>query len=382
MDAIRVRELLSVLTEKELETVPIERSETIPSSWYTRPEFHDLELETVFSRTWQGIGHVSQLAEDDPIAATVAGNPLLVLQGTEGRPQTFYNVCCHRGGPLAVKRSGEDGSNCVLQCQYHGWTYRLDGSLRGVPRFDRTELFDKRDFGLIPVATDVWDGLVFVNLSSSELQVSKLLDGVADRIAPIDISKFRFVLREDYDVRCNWKMYVDNYLEGYHVPFVHPELCKMYDFREYTAETSKWYLLQHVPLDADESFYGRTGGTAFYYFLFPNFMLNILPGRLQTNLVIPVDADRCRVIFQYYYEDTESMKGQELIARDIEYSDEIQKEDIDICERVQVGLSSRAYDRGRLSPEAEQGVYHFQTLLRESFREWRGRAIAGSDSLV
>lgn len=115
---------------------------------------------------------------------------------------------------------------------------------------------------------------------------------------------------------------------------------------------------------------------------YPNFMLNILPGRLQTNIVIPVGADRCRVIFQYYYEDTESIEGQELIARDIEYSDEIQKEDIDICERVQVGLSSRAYDRGRLSPEAEQGVYHFQTLLRESCREWRSRAIAGSDALV
>ena len=144
---------------------PLERAQTIPSIWYTDPRFHELEKECVFARTWQGIGHLGQVRNvGDFFLAEIAGNPVMVVRGKDQRLRAFYNVCRHRGGPLATK----DGNAAVLQCQYHGWTYLLDGSLRGVPHFDRVELFDRKDFGLVPIEVDCWQGLIFVRLISRE----------------------------------------------------------------------------------------------------------------------------------------------------------------------------------------------------------------------
>jgi phenylpropionate dioxygenase-like ring-hydroxylating dioxygenase large terminal subunit len=355
------------LSLEDLASVPLARSETIPSAWYTDPRFHALDAEAVISATWQPIGHVSQVSDAGRhVVGEVAGNPIVVVRDAEGVLRAFYNVCRHRGGPLATK----DGCSKVLQCQYHGWTYRLDGSLRGVPKFNYVELFDKRDYGLIPVSVDVWQGLVFVNLDSDPPPLSRALTGVAERIAPLDLTRLRFARRVDYDVACNWKVYVDNYLEGYHIPFVHPELCKLYEFQKYKTETHDRFSVQAAPLSEEENPYSDEGGEALYLFVFPNFMLNILPGRLQTNLVVPMAHDRCRVIFWYYYDDVDSPEAAARIEADIEYSDRIQQEDIEICGHVQRGLGSRAYDRGRFSVEQEGGVYHFQQLLKAAYRRW------------
>src|SRR5262249_10524854 len=148
---------------------------------------------------------------------------------------------------------------------------------------------------------------------------------------------------------CNWKVYMDNYLEGYHVPYVHPELCKLYDYRNYTTEVHHYYSLQCSPLSGQENIYTRGEGGAYYYCIFPNFMLNILPGRLQTNLVLPLAHNRTLVIFRYYYDDVTSPAALKMIEDDLRYSDRVQQEDMQICEHVQKGLESRAYDRGRFS---------------------------------
>ena len=345
----------------ELNIQPLERSETIPSSWYTDPGFHEIERRAIFKHAWHGVGHVSRLANSgDHIIAAVADNPIIVVRGHDEKLRAFYNVCKHRGGPLAM----EDGCGKVLQCKYHGWTYLLDGSLRGTPKFDRTELFDRKDYGLVPVNVDVWDGLVFVNIDMHAPPVATFFTGISERIAPIALGAKKLYKRIAYNVRCNWKVYVDNYLEGYHLPFVHPELCNLLDFQHYVTETFDWHSLQHSPIQATDNIYGAAGELAFYYFVWPNFMLNILPDRLQTNLVLPDGYDKCTVLFDYYYDEISSEESRRRAEADIEYSHKIQLEDIEICEHVQKGLQSHGYDKGRFSPEMENGVYHFQCLLK------------------
>jgi nitrite reductase/ring-hydroxylating ferredoxin subunit len=217
----------------------------------------------------------------------VADNPVVIVRGKDGVLRAFFNVCRHRGGPLAV----EDGCAKALQCKYHGWTYWLDGTLRGVPAFDRTELFDKKDFGLIPLRVAEWEGLAFVNLDANAPSLETFVAGIAERLRPIDLTPLRFFQRVDYEVACNWKVYVDNFMEAYHVPHVHPELCSLYDFQNYRTEAHGHYTVQYSPIATKDTGYGAGGdGIAWYFCLFPAFMLNILPGRLQTNLVIPQGA--------------------------------------------------------------------------------------------
>jgi choline monooxygenase len=320
----------------------------------------------VFARTWQHVADEGQLAEPGShVVSLVAGSPVIVVRGKGGELRAFYNVCRHRGGPLALK----DGRSDMLQCKYHGWTYRLDGMLRGVPHFDRVELFDKKDYGLIPVGVGVWEGLVFVSLAANPTPLEACFDGVARRVG-WSLRDLKFARRVDYEVRCNWKVYVDNYLEAYHVPHVHPELFSLYDFQRYRTEVYDRYSLQVGPLADEKTLYSEGGGEALYYQVFPNFMLNILPGRLQANVVEPVAPDRCRVVFRYYYDDVTSPAALRKIDDDVAYSDRVQAEDIEICERVQLGLQSGVYDRGRFSVEFEAGVYHFQRLLKQSYRAW------------
>ncbi len=359
------KQLLPDFSEGYLHTPPIERAETIPSSWYTDSRFFEFDNDAIFARTWQYVGWLAKVKNPgDYFVAEVAGNPILVVRGQDEKLRAFYNVCRHRGGPIAI----EDGCAKALQCKYHGWTYLLDGSLRGVPEFDRVELFDKKDYGLIPVNLEVCEGLLFVNLSAKPQPLSEFFSGIVERIAPINLSSKKFSQRIVYELNCNWKVYVDNYLEGYHLPYVHPELCNLLDYLNYVTETYRYYSLQYSPFTEKDNLYQSASGEAFYYFVFPNFMLNILPGRLQTNLIVPLTHNRTKVIFDYFYDDVGSPAAKKIIADDIEYSDRVQKEDMEICEHVQKGLQSRAYDRGRFSVKCEQGVYHFQTLLKEFYR--------------
>ena len=166
-----------------------------------------------------------------------------------------------------------------------------------------------------------------------------------------------YVRTVSYEVACNWKVYVENYLEGYHLPFVHPGLNQLLSYNQYKTQLFRWYSHQSSPIQSD--LYGD--GQAHYIFMYPNMMLNILPNRLQSNLVIPLSPTTCRVVFDYYTHQTS------VLDRDIAFSDEVQGEDIHICERVQQGLMSGAYQAGRISPSQEKGVWHFQELIRAAW---------------
>ncbi|MCR9132142.1 MAG: Rieske 2Fe-2S domain-containing protein [bacterium] len=349
----------------EFNQPPIEQASTIPSSWYHDQEVYDFEQDVLFARNWQYVCHQDQLKNvGDVVHATIAGNPILVIKTKDEGIRAFYNVCKHRGGPLAVKK----GTTTVLQCQYHGWTYLTDGSLRGVPDWNLVELFDEKNFGLEPVELSFWDGLIFARIESGGPDLLQIVEGISDRISPISMEKLQFYKEIVYDINCNWKVYVDNYLEGYHIPIVHPELANLLDYKNYVTEAYPWYSLQYSPFRGEDNVYQTEEGEAFYYFLFPNMMLNILPGRLQVNLVEPVSTNRCKVYFWYFYDDLSAKESTGIIKDDLEYSEVIQQEDIEICEAVQRGLQSKAYDKGRFSVKRELGVYHFQSLLKKQFR--------------
>ena len=348
-------------------SVPLENATTLPAVCYADPEFHAFDQGTVFARNWQLVSHADKLKNaGDQVVAEIAGKPILIVRGDDQVLRGFFNVCRHRGGPLALA----DCNARQLQCKYHGWTYTLAGQLRAAHEMKEAKDFDIARIHLESIPVAEWEGLVFANLGEPELPLERLLAGIPERIQPLSLGKFVFHSHVDYDVACNWKAYVDNYLEGYHLPQVHPSLSKVLDYRQYSTETAPWYSHQHSPVDGGQGPYAA--GEAHYYFIWPNMMLNILPGRLQTNLVVPLAGNRCRVRFDYFYLDRDSAAGKKMIAEDFAFSNEVQKEDMAICERVQKGLESGSYHAGRISPKRESGVHHFQELVRKAYRHAAG----------
>ena len=344
----------------------LSHSHSLPAACYVDPAFATLDRRAVFARSWQLAGHVSRLAQPgDFLAESIAGLPVLLLRADDGRLRAFHNVCRHRGGPLAR------GHGCGLKrlrCLYHGWTYGLDGALKSAPEMGGVDDFIVGDVRLPELAVREWQGMIFVcEDEAGAPRFEDVVAGIDARLGERRLADYRFHRRETYEIACNWKLYVDNYLEGYHVPHIHPGLNKLLDYRSYTTTLAAWYSLQYSPLESSDALYGN--GDALYYFLYPNTMLNSLPGRLQTNRVLPIGIDRCRVEFDFYYPDDDSAEAAARRERDREFSDEVQTEDVGICEEVQLGLASGSYVPGRLNPLRESGVHHFHELIRRVYRE-------------
>ena len=208
-------------------------------------------------------------------------------------------------------------------------------------------------------------GLIFINLNSNITSFPLSDTIIENNISSINISNFKYHSRKSYKLKCNWKIYIDNYLEGYHIPFVHPGLNKVIDYKSYKTELYEGYSMQWALIDPKASPYKKNqksnNNAAFYFTIFPNILLNIAPGRLQTNIIKPDSPRSCTVHFDYYFGDISA----ENIKKDFDFSEEIQIEDIQICEEVQRGLESRAYNAGRISKESEQGLHHFQSYYKK-----------------
>ncbi len=351
---------------------PLAEARTIPSACYTDPRFLDLERDAVFARSWQVVGRMDQLAEPGRyVTAELAGEPLVVVRGGDGRLRGFYNVCRHHAAAVMTE---PEGTCKVMRCPYHAWTYSLEGTLKSTPEFDGVAGFDKAEHGLVPVAVTTWKNFVFVNLGMSAAEdsaasLASFLGDLPERIRPLELSGLHFFERRTYELNCNWKVYVDNYLDGgYHVPHLHKGLNTVLDYAHYSIETKGRYCVQSSPMtaggkDADAAAV-RRGKMAYYYWLYPNFMLNWYEGVMDTNLVRPLGVDRCRVVFDFYFADV-SEKAAEHNQRSVAVGHRIQQEDIDVCESVQRGLRSRAYDTGRLSVRREAGEQLFHRLLHK-----------------
>lgn len=348
---------------------------TIPSRFYTDPAVLEEENRAVFGKTWQLIGRAEQVREGGEYFTTaVAGEPLLVVRGSDGELRALSNVCRHRAGPVA---KGE-GRRPVLQCGYHGWTYALDGRLLRTPEMDGIENFDREAVCLPRFRVEEWSELVFVNLDAAAPSLADYLGELAGELARRDYRGFRLAARKDWEVGCNWKVYVDNYLEGYHIPIVHPSLFREIDYPNYRTETKRHYSIQHAPVKRAERIRLAEGEEDVRYFwVFPNLMLNVYPDNFSTNVILPIGHDRTLTIFQWYFRDPDVPDVRRKIEETIAFSDEIQLEDIGICEAVQRGLRSSTYNTGRYSPVRENGVHHFHGLYAESMRLERVGAARG-----
>ena len=366
--------------------LPLDRARTIPSAWYFDPEIHALEGRTVFGGSWQYAARLDQLREPGSFVTTdIAGEPILVIRDDQSTLRAMHNVCRHRAAQVINE---PEGKVTKLRCRYHGWTYDLTGRLRGTPEFDGVQEFCKDEQGLPQIAVDTCGPFVFVHQGAPKQALSDLLapfpvpvaaaasllsSEQARPLALRSLDRLKFAGRRVYDFASNWKVFVDNYQDGgYHVNTVHPGLAGALDYAHYRVENFAWCSVQSSPIKpSDDPTVNkvRSGDHAYYWWIFPNLMVNLYQGVMDTNLVLPLGPDRCRVIFDFYFAQTDGPEAQQFIADSIAVAHQVQLEDQGVCEEVQRGLRSRSYDTGRFSVKREAGGYHFHQLLAKTLRE-------------
>jgi choline monooxygenase len=352
---------------------PLERASTIPAPWYTDARVLELELHTVFRRSWLYAGRLDQLrASGDYVADELpGGEPIVVVRGQDEKLRGFFNVCRHHAAALV---SDAHGSARQFRCPYHGWTYSLEGALKGTPDFGGVCDFDRSANGLVSLDCSAGAAWVFVRPeTASEPSLEEFFGAdLLRQLAALGIDQLYWMERRSYTLDCNWKVFVDNYLDGgYHVPHLHKGLDSVLDYSEYTITNGARHCLQSSPMvveGAEERTRAvRQGERAHYYWLYPNLMINFYGRTMDTNLVVPRGVDRTEVIFDFYFADV-SPAARAANLESIAISEQIQDEDVAICQSVQRGLKSRAYSAGRLSVRREGGEHLFHRLLAHDLR--------------
>ncbi len=365
-------------------SLPLERARTIPSLWYFDPGFYAAECQAVFATTWQQVGRLDQLPEAGSFFTTdSAGEPIVVLRDGDQVLRAFVNVCRHRAARVAHEPCGKVTR---LRCRYHGWTYDLTGRLRGTPEFDGVADFCREDQGLVPLAVQTWGPLVWIRPGGLAGSLAEFLAPLPERTTHLGIEDLHFFERREYTLACNWKVFVDNYLDGgYHVNTIHPGLAGVLDYSHYRTEIAAHASVQSSPLRAPNATSDdlsasqvRTGDMAYYWWVFPNFMVNIYQGMMDTNLVLPLGPERCRVIFDFFFADQGPTGSEAYRKESVAVAHQIQLEDQGICEDVQKGLASRFFDTGRFSVRREIAGYHFHCLLARSLAQ--SRSVPGNES--
>jgi choline monooxygenase len=355
----------NTLFNSSLIDADISRAWTLSAALYVDPAVAAQEKERIFARTWQVVGNREQVARPgDYFTTQLVGEPLLIVRGADLQLRGFYNVCRHRAGPPAEGC----GSRKLFRCIYHGWTYNLDGSLNHATEIEGVKDFNPADFALTPVRCEEWFNIVFVNLDPDARPLSENLGDLPQQAEHFPFQTMKLFERRTYDMKCNWKTYVDNYLEGYHLPTVHPGLNRELDFNAYMVEPYAHHVRQWSPIrgaqagDATPRRYqeAREGLTTEYFWAFPNWMLNCYPDNVSLNIVLPVDAEHSVAIFEWYLPEKDL--ASEAAKASVRFSDEIQLEDVGICEAVQKNLHSRSYQRGRFSAKQEKGVHAFHRM--------------------
>jgi len=346
----------------------LERGETLPASWYTDPSFYAREQERIFRRSWQYVGLTEQVAKPGDFFTARAGDvPIVITRDQQGTLRGYVNVCRHRGSQLV---NAEQGNRTTLQCAYHAWTYDLDGALRAAPGMRDEPEFDKGCYALVPVQAEAWGPFIFANPDREAPPLASVLGELPARVSAtgLRLDAIRRKVRRTYDIAANWKVVVDNYLECYHCPVAHPGFSDLIDLKSYAVAEYEYFSTQAGPptksaREGKAGLYDISGDVdaGFYAFLWPNFTLNIYPGpgNVSLNLFLPVDTNRTLAFYEYCFSD--SVPEQE-IAEFTRFIDQVQEEDVVLCESVQRGLRSGFFDRGRLM-QSERMLAHFQKLV-------------------
>lgn len=323
----------------------IRKARTLPSEFYTDEQFFALSKEKIFARTWQFAGRIGDLSTLTPLE--FLGEPLLLVKSSDGL-RCMSNVCTHRGKILVDEACDAN----LIRCGYHGRRFSLDGKFLSMPEFEGVEDFPSESDNLRPVAVAERGGFLFVSLDPIA-PFSAFSDDAASKLYDVEPHELKFVARRTYEIEAHWALYCENYLEGFHIPFVHRSLNEVVDYGTYSTELFRYSSMQSG-YDAEGNVAGR------YLFVFPNTMFNFYPWGVSVNVVRPVSKSETVVEFLTFVSD-ESLVG-EGAGGDLH---RVEMEDEAVVESVQRGIRSRYYSHGRYSPRREQGTHHFHRLIAE-----------------
>lgn len=353
----------------------IEKASTIPSIFYTSPDWYEKARDKIFAKTWQFCLTHEEVRLPGQLFPFVLlpgllDEPLLFVRDTNDSMNCFSNVCTHRGNMLVE-------SPCVdqqqIRCRYHGRRFMLSGDFIHMPEFEKAKNFPNEKDNLAKIPFDQLGNFIFASLAPT-LDFQEVFGAIQRRLAWLPFREMRFDPNRsrDYLVKSHWALYCENYLEGLHIPFVHKSLRSVIDYSSYSTELFKYANLQlALASTGEESFalpshsldYGKPVA-AYYFWIFPNTMLNFYPWGCSVNVVKPLGPALTKVSFLTYVLDESKINrgaGGEL--------DKVEREDESVVEAVQKGIGSRFYQTGRYSPTREQGIHHFHRLLCEFLQE-------------
>eukprot|EP01098_Paradermamoeba_levis_P015501 TRINITY_DN7926_c0_g1_i1.p1 TRINITY_DN7926_c0_g1~~TRINITY_DN7926_c0_g1_i1.p1 ORF type:complete len:436 (+),score=133.26 TRINITY_DN7926_c0_g1_i1:135-1442(+) len=372
----------------------IHDAKTPPQNWYTDPAFAKLELDNVLRKNWQYVGHLESLQENGSyFTGKIFDQPYVVIKGEDGQIRAFYNVCRHHAATLLNEESGSCKSP-EITCPYHGWVYTTEGRLKKATKIAGIKDFAARDYGLVPIPLATIGKLLFLNFGRENgIKKEDFLRHTKEAVEQLEEMKWdklKFLTRRLYPLKCNWKVFVENYLDGgYHVPVLHKDLTAQLSLSSYSTVCYERASVQGVKGgDKDEGkeknkggidFQERIGSRAVYAFLYPNLMINRYGRFLDINYVVPTGTEESLVFFDYFFDDTadgvlsqkegdtrkaEKVGGvplDEFLQKSLTASNKVQLEDQFVCEIVQKGLKSDAYleKAGRYSPQIETALFHF-----------------------
>tara|TARA_B100001741_G_scaffold290434_1_gene269916 strand:+ start:778 stop:1866 length:1089 start_codon:yes stop_codon:yes gene_type:complete len=348
----------------------IKKAETLPSKFYMDESIFDLVKRKIFSKSWQWIGHENLVKQPNSIYPISLMNnfldePILLTKDNNGIISCLSNVCTHRGNLLALTPA----KTKKLVCMYHGRRFNLNGDFEFMPEFEKTKNFPRDCDNLFNFPIEKWGPFLFMGIDP-QYDVKKVIEKINNRVGFLPLNEFslREDLGKDYIVDANWALYCDNYLEGFHIPFVHEDLNKELDYGDYDTEIYDYFNVQ-VGYTNDSSIafdfpknhvdYGKKIA-AYYFWVFPNMMFNFYPWGLSINIVKPIAVNKTKVSFiPYVYDSNKLDSGAGSIL------DKVEKEDEFVVQNVQRGMRSKYYETGRFSPTREKGVHHFHLLVSD-----------------
>lgn len=353
------------------------QSFTLPARFYTDPSIYEMEKDAIFYKTWHYAGHVSQLAEQRSYFTTsIHEQNIFLAKGQDGKIRAFYNVCAHRGHEL-LEGSGRKN---VITCPYHAWAFDFEGNLVSARNSENVAGFNKCDFALKEIRVEEFCGLLLVNLDPNAKPFVEQFAGLEEEIRQYmpSVDTLEFAQRDTFDVRSNWKVLVDNFLECYHCAPAHKDFVDLVDMNSYRTITHKCYSSQCAAAPRttqSNAFNFEPGDVDFGYagfFIWPNFTVWIYPGEANLSVLQMNPAETTRTI-EYQDWFTKGGRLTPQLKEAVEYQrDVLQPEDIGLCESVQRGLASKGYNQGRFIVDngrtelSEHAVHHFQWIVAQA----------------
>ena len=349
-------------------SVAISEAMTLPQRYYTDPEWFQQEMEAIYFDTWLCVGRVGQIPNaGDYFVRRVGNASVIVTRDEQGAIRAFHNVCRHRGTLLCKDDEGKFAGR--IQCPYHAWTYKLDGSLANAPHMEKVQGFREADYPLNAVASAVWDGHIFINLSARPIPFSEHLAGLDRKFRPWRMEELQMVERRVYQLKANWKLIIQNYSECLHCPIVHPLLQKHSHYMSGDNEPPQpTYLggrmdlrdgVKTLTMDGTTSRCSLPGLSAddqrrvYYYCLLPNFLLNLHPDYMLTFTLWPHAVDQTEIICEWHFHPDEIKKPGFNPQDAVEFWDITNKQDWELSDMAQVGIGSKGYQPGPYSNREE-----------------------------